>query len=76
MVNFSDKLISFAVATLKQYPELLSFIREEKYRAEDTNMSYRQLNSLEDAKLLRNNRASKKEWRNIQMILIKGCQMI
>lgn len=67
MVNFSDKLISFVGTTLRQNPTLLNFIREEKYRAEDTNLSYRQLNSLEDAKLLKNSRTSKKSWRNFSL---------
>jgi len=67
MFNYTDKLINFTAKILIEYPELLTYIRAEKYRAEDTNVSYRQINSLDEAGLLKDKRTNKSGWRNFSL---------
>lgn len=67
MFNYTDKLINFTAKILKENPELLNYIREERYRADDTNISYRQINSLDEAGLLKDKRENKSGWRNFNL---------
>lgn len=67
-MNFlSNGVDVLAESTLIKYPELLKEIRNRKYQVSDTNLTYRQINSLDDADLLPNTRESKKEWRKLSL---------
>ena len=70
---FSDKSIlkdSDSKALEKYYLDLTVFrlqyaeyINERRYRVADTTLSYRQINFLDNSKVLKEKRESKKEWR-------------
>jgi len=68
MINYSHNLYSLTQAILKDNPSLLSLIRDKRYRIKDTGLTYRQVNSLDDSKLIRNSRNSTKQWRNFSLV--------
>ncbi len=68
MIQFLEDIHSVIYAMLLKYPKLLDYIRDRRYRISDTELTYRQINSLDDARLLFTSRESNKEWRNFSLL--------
>jgi|SRR3989344_1638582 len=62
MLQVSDNLLGEFSEVDKKY-HLLEFINNKKFTVSDTPLTYRQINSLDEDKLLDNSRKDKKGWR-------------
>lgn len=67
MFGFSEEVNKLAYQVLRKYPDLLEYIRDQKYRINETGMSYRQVNSLDQVGLLNDTRKSDKNWRHFSL---------
>ena len=52
---------------VRKYPTILDYIREKKYKIGDTELSYRQINGLDESGLIENTRESDKDWRKFNL---------
>lgn len=63
MINYSTQLKNLIQKIVSAKPELLDYIREDRYRIADTPFDSRQIRNLEKSNLLSTSRNSNKEWR-------------
>lgn len=76
MINFSDGLCWKAIDSVEKHPEILEFIRKRRFRVSDTQLSYRQINSLEASDVLENSRENESGWRLFSLKDLLFLQMI
>ena len=76
MINFSDSLCWKAIDTIEKSPYVLEFIRKKQFRVSDTQLSYRQINSLEASDILDNTRETESGWRLFSFKDLLYLQMI
>lgn len=67
MITYSTSLKNLVYRILLAHPELLNYVRDEKYRKADTDLDYRQIRTLDQADILRPSRENEKEWRTFNL---------
>lgn len=67
MINLSHNADVLFETVVRKYPDLLDVIRKKKYTVKDTELSYRQLNSLDKSDLVENSRISEQNWRKFNL---------
>jgi hypothetical protein len=64
------------IKTIATYPESIEYVRRKQFRVSDTQISYRQINSLESSGVIDNSRSSENKWRLFSFIDLLHLQMI
>jgi hypothetical protein len=67
MITYSTDFKNLVYRILLARPELLDYIREERYKKADTGLDYRQLRTLDQSGIIPMNRKTEKEWRNLDL---------